>query len=322
MVDKITVVRENAAFSSQNHQGRVCVFAGATMGIGYSTLRRMVTMLHSSTFYVLGRSPSRFSEKLTELKALAPTNDIIFIEVDLSLIADIDSACKRLTSVAKKVDYLCMSAGGFPFQGAVYTSEHLELSFVVSYYSRLRMVTNLLPLLRKSTNPRVLSVLNGTNEQRIDEDDVGLDKKWNPLRLVSHATTCMSLGFEYLAADIQNESIAFIHAHPGFVNTGTPRTKHPSTKDGIVWWAFLSVMQVITGWIMRLFGFSLQESGERNAFYLTNARYVPGSLQTNKMNDSLLANKALQYYQENKWPQRVWDHTSMVWEKALSLELQ
>ncbi|CAJ2511130.1 Uu.00g067550.m01.CDS01 [Anthostomella pinea] len=220
MVDKGTVLAANAAFASQHHRGRVCVFAGATSGISYGTLRKIVTMLHSSSSYILGRSPSRFATKLNQLKTLAPT----------------------------------------------YTSEHLEASFAVSYYSRLRLVFNLLPLLRNSCDPRVLSISHGTQEKRINEEDLGLGKKWSISGLVNHTTICTSLSFDYLAADGMTKSITFLHATPGFVNTGKPRTTYPSRKDGAMWWAFPSVMQVVSGWIIRFFGFSLEESGEDTCF--------------------------------------------------------
>ncbi|KAH9906962.1 hypothetical protein F4778DRAFT_800897 [Xylariomycetidae sp. FL2044] len=318
MVDKEVILASNAAFSIQRRQKHVCVFAGATSGIGYGTLRRMVTMLESSKFYILGRSLSRFTAKLNELRASAPTCDIIFVEADLSLIADIDAACKQIKEAEQRVDYLCMSPGGMPFQGAVYTKENLELSFAVSYYSRLRIVSNLLPLLRSSPHPRVLSILKGTREKRINEDDIGLEKQWTITGLVNHSTICTDMAFDYLAADDLNKNVIFLHATPGFVNTGTPRTTYPSKKDGILWWAFLSVMQIVSGWMIRSFGYDLSESGERHAFLLTSDGFSAGSWQTNKFNDVVPPNGALQYYQKHGWAPRIWDHTLHVWERALT----
>ncbi|KAI0483193.1 hypothetical protein GGR56DRAFT_230644 [Xylariaceae sp. FL0804] len=48
------------SFASRHHEARrVRVFIGATSGIGFGTLRRMVTMLPNSIFYLLGQSAAR-----------------------------------------------------------------------------------------------------------------------------------------------------------------------------------------------------------------------------------------------------------------------
>jgi NADP-dependent 3-hydroxy acid dehydrogenase YdfG len=119
MVATISVKESNTRFAAQQHKGLVCVFAGATSGIGLGTLERMVTMLYSSTFYVLGRSPSRYASQLDQLRKLSATNKIVFVETEVSLISGIDAACAQIASAEQKVDYLCMSPGGLPFQGDV-----------------------------------------------------------------------------------------------------------------------------------------------------------------------------------------------------------
>jgi NADP-dependent 3-hydroxy acid dehydrogenase YdfG len=103
--------RRNASYASQGHRGLVCVFAGATAGIGAATLREMVGLLHSSTFYVLGRDPHRYQDKLDELKKLGPSNNIVFIETQIALISGIDKACREISAAAKKIDVICVSPG-------------------------------------------------------------------------------------------------------------------------------------------------------------------------------------------------------------------
>lgn len=198
------------------------------------------------------------------------------------------------------------------------TDEGLEECFAVSYYSRGRILANLLPLLHQSPSARVLSILNGTKEKKIDEQDIGLKKKWGMVAVVNHTTICTSLAFDYLSENESPRQTAFIHATPGFVNTGTPRTTYPSMKDGVFWWALTSAFQVISGWIIVHFGKSLEESGERHAFLLSTDTIIPGSWRTNNVNDVIPDNAALKYYQESGWGKTIWDHTTQVWEAALS----
>ncbi|KAK6073208.1 short-chain dehydrogenase reductase [Seiridium cupressi] len=189
MVNISDIVDNNARFASNGHEGRVRVFLGATSGTGLGTLRRFVTMLQSSTFYILGRTESRFASELERLMASAPTCKLVFIEAHVSFIRSINAACEKIMLSEDKVDYICMSPGGMPFQGALYTDEGLEVCFAVSYWSRARLTANLLPLLGQSPNARVLPMLNGTKEKRINEQDIGL-KKWGIVPVVDHTTIC------------------------------------------------------------------------------------------------------------------------------------
>ncbi|KAI0020524.1 hypothetical protein F4780DRAFT_791621 [Xylariomycetidae sp. FL0641] len=286
MVTAAAVKAANATFASQPHaenRNRVCVFAGATAGIGYGTLRRLAGMLRGSTFYVVGRGARAVRAPARGAAGGGPDH------------LRVDAACAEIAQVADKVDYLCMSPGGMPFQGAVATSEGLELSFAVSYYSRLRLVWNLLPLLRRAPAPRLLSILNGT--------------------------LLTTLAFDHLAATTTTTTLTFLHATtPGLVHTGTPRTTtYPPRDRGLLRWALLSLLRVVSGWVIVCFGADLDEAGERQAYNLTRQDgLAPGSWQVDRKNDVVPPNAALSSYRERGWAEKVWDHSATVWEKALS----
>ena len=65
------------------------------------------------------------------------------------------------------------------------TTENLDECFVLSYYSRMRAISNLLPLLRNSSHARILSVLNAGKEASMYEPDLGLSRpdSWSLMRL-------------------------------------------------------------------------------------------------------------------------------------------
>ena len=175
--------------------------------------------------------------------------------------------------------------------------------------------------MQKSSRPHVLSILDGTKEAPIDEQDIGLNKKWTITGLIKQSGLFTSLVFNHLSANDTQKHIVFLHTTPGFVNTKTPRREEhlPSKKDGVLWWAFLSVMQVVSGWIIRFFGMKLEESSERNAYHLTNDdMYKPGSWQLFRDSDINEDNKVVQGYQAREWADKIWDHTQNVWDMALA----
>lgn len=116
---KLSVVRQsNAAFAADRSQssGLVCVFAGATSGIGASTLEVIASMLHDSTIYVLGRSAAKFAGQKERIAASSPSCRLEFIECDVSLLSHVDTACKQISP--EKIDLLYMSQGLVPLNGA------------------------------------------------------------------------------------------------------------------------------------------------------------------------------------------------------------
>ena len=125
-----TIVRQcNARFASEHHSGLVCVFAGATSGIGAGTLERMALMLHEPTFYVIGRSAARFTSQRSKLQSLNASCKIIFLEAEVSLLSDVDRVCKQITDSEKKVDCLYMSPGMMPLNNP-------ECAYLHVLYSR------------------------------------------------------------------------------------------------------------------------------------------------------------------------------------------
>lgn len=115
---KVTTIKQcNARFASEHHAGLVCVFAGATSGIGASTPEKMVAMLDKSIFYVLGRSAARFEAQHSKLRSLNSSCKIVFVEVEVSLLSAVDIACKQIIAAEQKVDYLYMSPGLVPLNG-------------------------------------------------------------------------------------------------------------------------------------------------------------------------------------------------------------
>ena len=117
MVAIKTVWESNAVARATVAPGFVAVFAGATNGIGLSTLKALVRNLNAPKLYVVGRSKYKFSHPLAELARLNPEASIEFVEAQLSLLKDVDLVCDVVKSKEKKLDLLYMSPGYLAFGG-------------------------------------------------------------------------------------------------------------------------------------------------------------------------------------------------------------
>ncbi|KAF2159934.1 hypothetical protein M409DRAFT_37825 [Zasmidium cellare ATCC 36951] len=315
MVAIAAIRAQNAKFAAQKHANKVCVFVGATNGIGESTLKALLTLLSSPTIYVVGRSASRWEVQHQQLRQLNSQAKFNFVQAEVATIRGVDEACKQITASASKVDYLCMSAGYFPIVGQIKTPEGLEQCFTLSYWSRIRFLHNLLPALQQSPRPRILSILAAGHDTILREDDMGLEHNWTIPNFAKQSSTMKTLTFHRFAA--QNPAFTLIHTWPGFVLTDVERKPKPGAETNFLWrWTF-PVLRSLGRMVMSLRAIPLEESGQRHAFLLTSEEFGPGVWRFNEYCEPSPRSEALEKYVKEGKQDAVWDFTVATWEKAL-----
>ncbi|KAM5513334.1 hypothetical protein FOXYSP1_08134 [Fusarium oxysporum f. sp. phaseoli] len=113
-----------------NHRYSRCYhdIYGGTAGIGKITLIQLVSLGFPIKFYVLGRNGATqksFIEQLRETSRL----------------------CNEIKAHEEKIDLLLLSTAYLPMGPRQETSEGIEKASAMGYYSRLFIITHLLPLL-------------------------------------------------------------------------------------------------------------------------------------------------------------------------------
>jgi len=199
------------------------------------------------------------------------------------------------------------------------TKEGIDTCFALSYFSRIRLITNLLPLLRQSPRPRVLSVLNGGREKPIREDDIGLEdaSHYAPRAAINHTTLMTSLAFDVLASN--DKQITFMHAFPGLVVSDNFSRLAAPESYGFIGRTILILFSRFISAIQSLFGMSAADCGARQAYLLTSDKYGPGKpWRIDQHSEAVTSPGALKSYRERGWADKVWDHTMHVFEKILS----
>lgn len=221
MVSFQTVLQSNARIAALPH-GLVVLFMGATSGIGQSALETFSQYAASPHIYSVARPPSVNSHEnlLASLRQANPTGSFNLIAADVSLISEIDKIVQTITRKETKVDILFMSAGFMAFEGRRDTPEGLEPSMTTRYYSRIRAVQQLLPLLNASmSGPRIISVLAGGMEGPLNERDLDLrdPRSWSFWDASVHTATMGTLALENIA--LENPRLSIVHWFPGPVAT-------------------------------------------------------------------------------------------------------
>jgi NAD(P)-dependent dehydrogenase (short-subunit alcohol dehydrogenase family) len=259
MVALEVIQASNSKIAKTLASGFVAVFLGATQGIGQATLQHFVKNAPpSSHIYTVARSSSLAAHEtfVASLREEKPDSTIEVIEADVSLISEIDKIAQVIKKKETKVDLLAISAGFIAFEGRKNTREGLDPSMTTRYYSRLRAVQLLLPLLNNAPAPRIFSTLAGGMEGQLIEDDMDLrgEGKWEVWTSSVQSTTMQTLALERFARLHPNLSI--IHWFPGPVKTALLDRAYASGMK-----TYPDVM-------------SADESGVRGLFYATSDRYA------------------------------------------------
>lgn len=289
----------------------VAVFSGATSGIGMSTLLTLAKT-HSTTtgkglrVYLIGRSKEKTAAVIAQCRSLCPVGDFRFLHTnDLSLLSEVDRVCEDIvrqeTAAAAaamtktttkptptltqahtmedsppKIDLVVMTQGELSFQARTETVEGLEFRVSLLYYSRIKMIVNLLPLLTGSGSgsrtsnggsaAHIISVFAAGQEGELYLDDISLrdPRHWGIGGTRSHVTYMTTFMFEHLASQYPGK-LSLVHVFPGLILTDGFQ-KMPA------WFRF--VFGALTP-ILRFFVTSLDECGERVLFLASQARFPP-----------------------------------------------
>lgn len=249
MTVKMTNLNEvrSANAALVQHQPLVAVFFGGTSGIGHYTLRALATEVAKNgkglRAYIVGRNGKAAEEIIDECTKIYPNGRYTFTKVeDISLLETVDETCSeihRLESEMRddaRIDYLMLSQGGAiykPRKGLslatgrsdntltryLDTKEGLDMTMSLMYYSRMKAITNLLPLLRKSNLPaRVISVYAGGMEGKFYPNDLSLRDLTRYSYTVARSHMCyMHTLFMESLAEQNSGKLSLTHIFPGIV---------------------------------------------------------------------------------------------------------
>ncbi|KAK2746822.1 hypothetical protein FQN57_002864 [Myotisia sp. PD_48] len=338
MVNLQTIQAHNATLKSLS-PGLVAVFVGGTSGISLSTALAFARHTRSPKIYLIGRSQSAADTAIATMKSINPSAEPTFLQSDISLLKNVDRVCADIAAKETKLNLLFMTPGYLTLKGRDETTEGLDCKFTLHYYSRMRFVANLLPLLSAAAQDtsvetdarlsRVVSVLDphvairGGASGTLDYSDLSLKNTFSLKKCGAHASLMGDFYLEAMAQRHQNTS--FLHAYPSGVATGALRE--------------LPMGRVLTAVLKRVlspFMVPLEESGERHLFAATSGRFPPqaagetmagdvaigsngtrgsGSYWLNWDGEAFLANKKIDNIREEGAVEKVVQHTDEVFKR-------
>jgi NAD(P)-dependent dehydrogenase (short-subunit alcohol dehydrogenase family) len=329
MVTLSDVRVSNSSFKSASAD-LVAVFVGGTSGIGLYTAREFVRNTTTPHVYLIGRNQTEATKIIEELKTINSSSQVSFIQKDVSLMKNVDEACREIQAREKRVNLLFMTCGYFTFTGRDETPEGLDKKFALHYYSRMRFINQLQPLLDSAAAnslSRVVSILDPQVGLRLTPNfaDLSLKTSFSLKNCALHASAMTNLTFARLAS--QHPKTSYVHAYPGFVDTGAGRD---------AWGAFEPLAKPLL-WLLKV---TMQvkpaESGERHFFAATSHLYPSkaasagtptavtgsdtvkgsGSYLLNWNGDVLADTAKAKKLRDEGGEEKAWDHTEEVFKKV------
>ncbi|TVY40004.1 Oxidoreductase [Lachnellula subtilissima] len=253
MVSLSAIRTSNSLIKSTFPAGLVAVFIGATNGIGEVSLKTFAKYTHQPRAYFVGLSQDAGDRIAAECKALNPGGEYIFKKADVSLIRVVDEVCEEIKKKEKCLNILFLSAGVLSMDRSE-TSEHVHLLASLNYYSRMRFIGNLLPLLKEAdTLRRVITVAGGGKEGPLDTTDLPALRVPLP-QIRGHLCSLITLGLETVVMTAPD--VSFVHDYPGTV------------LETALWRGKGGPPQAAIDTLV-----PIEESGERHLYLATSAKY-------------------------------------------------
>uniref|UniRef100_A0A915PJG7 Uncharacterized protein n=1 Tax=Setaria digitata TaxID=48799 RepID=A0A915PJG7_9BILA len=210
-------------------KGKVALVTGASTGIGKQTAREL--NLRGATVYMLCRDSERAQNARIELTKLGcdPTK-LLVKGVDLASFATIRNFAEEIKSEVDKIDILVNNAGIMFYPKFELTEDGHELTWQTNYLGHFLLTELLLPLIKKSSNGRIINVSSSLHKaaDNVDISVVNDKKHFNKSMPYSRSKLAQVMHARELTKrlrtmDPQN-AVTINAVHPGVCFTELMRT--------------------------------------------------------------------------------------------------
>ncbi|MCF6331765.1 MAG: SDR family NAD(P)-dependent oxidoreductase [Draconibacterium sp.] len=195
---------------------KTILITGATDGIGKATAGLLAETGHK--IIVHARTTEKGKLIANKIQQKTGNNSITFVVADFAKLSDVAKMCSELLLKFPKIDVLINNAGVFRQKKNI-LQNGLEETFMVNHLSLFFLTLNLIPLLKKSKQGRIINVSSMFHASEIDFNNLQGDKFYNGSEAYSVSKLCNLLFTNKLADDLKHSNITVNALHPGIVQT-------------------------------------------------------------------------------------------------------
>ncbi len=246
--------------------GKLAVVTGATGGLGYENALELARA--GAEVIVAGRSEVKGANALRRIRTAVPEARVRFELVDLANLKSIGEFSGRLLKEDRPIDILVNNAGVMALPKRETTQEGFELQFGTNHLAHFALTGQLLPLLRRSGEPRVVTVSSLMHKVGVIHfDDLQWKRGYKPTSAYAQSKLANLLFTKELQrrSDAHGWGLMSNAAHPGGSSTDLI-ANGPGTQ---------SFMGRISPIVVRIIGHSVVKGALPTLFAATSPEAMP-----------------------------------------------
>ena len=260
---------QGAAIATQaeipSQLGKTAVVTGSTGGLGYET--GLALAKAGADIILTGRDDRKGQSALDKISREVIGARIRYEHLDLASLASIADFAQRM-QVRQSLDLLINNAGVMALPRRQTTADGFEMQFGTNYLGHFALTARLMPLLRRSSGPRVVSVSSLAHRTgSIDFGDLQGTRLYSPWKAYGQSKlACLMFALELQRrSDAAGWNLTSDAAHPGFSRTNL----FASGPGGL--------LSVATDFAAPFFGHSAADGARPILFAATSPQAKPGA---------------------------------------------
>jgi len=194
---------------------KTILVTGATDGIGFATATLLAEQGHALVLH--GRTEEKVAQAIKAIHIAAPNAVLQTVYADLGDLAAVASMAQELAERLPQLDVLVNNAGVYMTKREL-SHDGFEMTLAVNHLSHFLLTGLLLPLLKKSAAPRVVSVSSMVHTSgHIVFDDMNMDHNFDGYRAYANSKLANLLFANELAR--REPWLTSNSLHPGVIGT-------------------------------------------------------------------------------------------------------
>ncbi|MBB5696425.1 SDR family oxidoreductase [Muricoccus pecuniae] len=200
--------------------GRIFLVTGGTSGMGHENAKALTAA--GATVVIAARNPQRGEEAIARIRQEIPNAQLQFEAIDLADLASVRALTDRLRAALPRLDGLVNNAAIMAPPERSTSVNGLEMQFATNYAGHFVLTAGLLPILRRSAAPRVVTLSSiAVHRGRINFDDLQSTSAYDPYAAYAQSKlACLIFALELQRrSEAAGWSIQSMAAHPGVAVT-------------------------------------------------------------------------------------------------------
>lgn len=194
---------------------KTILITGATDGIGLATAKKLAQQGHELVLH--GRSEEKAQRACDAVRTIVPAAVLHTAHADLADLSEVARMGHELSARLPRLDVLVNNAGVY-MTGRAVSRDGFEMTLAVNHLAHFLLTRRLLPLLKKSAAPRVVTVSSMVHVSgRIVFDDMNSERGFNGYHAYANSKLANTLFANELAR--REPWLTSNSLHPGVIGT-------------------------------------------------------------------------------------------------------